>query len=59
MVWIAVGVVLVSVLLVAWRMDRRRKVTIDYDNPALQQERAQAQFQAQVHRTSDANQGWL
>lgn len=56
---IITGAVVLAVVVLAWRMDRKRKVSIDRADPALERERDQALLQAQVHRTGETNQGFL
>jgi hypothetical protein len=43
----------------AWRSDRRRKVTIDRRNPAVESDIARGFEQAVIHRIDSGNQGSL
>jgi hypothetical protein len=50
--WAIVGVVVIAVLVFAWRADRRRKVSIDRRNPDVENDVAQAWLGAEIHRTN-------
>lgn len=48
--WIIVAAVAVVVVLLAWRADRRRKVTIDRRNAAVENDIAGGWFEANSNR---------
>jgi hypothetical protein len=48
--WVIVAAVVVVVLAVAWRADRRRKVTISRRNPAVEGDIARGLDQVVGHR---------
>jgi len=56
--WIVVAAVVVALLLVAWRVDRKRRVSVERRNPSAEQAYASGIAQADRHRLGgDTNLG--